>query len=83
LNIFYLLSWQLHLALTSVGNATLFPEWIIKQYNLCQHALHGFVHLKMRQAVWGLPHAGILANKQLHCKLAPLGYYEITNIPGL
>jgi hypothetical protein len=43
----------------------LFPEWIVKQYNLTQHALHGFVHLEMRRAVWGLPQAGILANKRL------------------
>ncbi len=37
----------------------------------------------MRQAVWGLPQAGILANKCLHRKLAPFGYYESTNTPGL
>jgi hypothetical protein len=43
----------------------LFPQWIIEQYNLKQHALNGKVHLKLRRAVWGLPWAGILANKQL------------------
>jgi hypothetical protein len=33
--------------------------------------------------VWGLPQAGILANKH-HCrKLAPFGYYKSTNNPGL
>ena len=42
---------------------TLFPIWIIEQYNLIGHALYGFVHLEMRQAVWGLSQAGILANK--------------------
>ena len=41
----------------------LFPILIIKQYNLNEHALNGFVHLEMRRAVWGLPQAGILANK--------------------
>ncbi len=51
---------------------TFFPEWIVKQCNLTQHALHGFVHLEMRRAVWGLPQAGILANKHLRQKLAPL-----------
>jgi hypothetical protein len=44
---------------------TLFPEWIIKQYNLLTHALNGFVYLEMRQAMWGLPQVGILANKLL------------------
>ncbi len=37
----------------------------------------------MRRAVWGLPQAGILANKQLRCKLAPFGYSESINTPGL
>ena len=42
----------------------LFPTWIIKQYNLNKHAKNGMVHIEMRRAVWGLPHAGILANKK-------------------
>ncbi len=41
----------------------LFPIWIQNQYNLTNLAYKGYVHLKMRQAVWGLPQAGILANK--------------------
>jgi hypothetical protein len=36
-----------------------------------------------RRAVQGLPHAGILANKCLCRKLAPFGYYESVNTPGL
>jgi hypothetical protein len=52
---------------------TFFPEWIVEQYNLTRHALHGFVHLEMRRAVWGLPQVGILANKCLRQKLAPFG----------
>jgi hypothetical protein len=43
----------------------LFPDWIIKQYDLMRHALNGKVHLELRRAMWGLPQAGILANKQL------------------
>jgi hypothetical protein len=43
----------------------IFPEWIITQYNLNKHALNGFIHLEMRHAIWGLPQAGILANKLL------------------
>jgi hypothetical protein len=34
---------------------TLIPTWIVEQYNLNQHALHGFVHLSMQRAVWVLP----------------------------
>ncbi len=43
----------------------LFPEWIKKQYNQNTHATNGFVFLEIRRAVWGLPQAGILANKLL------------------
>ncbi len=41
----------------------LFPVWTIEQYNLHNLALDGWVYIKMRRAVWGLPQAGILANK--------------------
>jgi len=61
----------------------LFPSWITEQYNLKELALNGYVHLEMRWAVWGLPQAGILANKRLRRKLAPFGYYECVNTPGL
>ena len=37
----------------------------------------------MRKAVWGLPQAGILANKLLRKRLAPHGYYECKHTPGL
>jgi hypothetical protein len=60
----------------------LFPIWIVEQYDLKKHVLNGFVHLEMRRAVWGLPQAGILANKRLRRKLAPFGYYECINTPG-
>jgi hypothetical protein len=37
----------------------------------------------MRRAVWGLPQAGILANKLLWKQLLPHGYYKCANKPGL
>ena len=43
----------------------LFPEWMQEQYNLKNLALDGMVYIEMRRAVWGLPQAGILANKRL------------------
>jgi len=42
---------------------SLFPSWIKEQYNLDKHTKNGFVYLEMHRAVWGLPQAGILANK--------------------
>ena len=61
----------------------LFPEWTKQQYNLNELAFDGWVHIEMRRAVWGLPQAGILANKRLRRKLAPFGYSECVNTPGL
>ena len=61
----------------------LFPIWIIKQYNLNKHARNGSIHLEMRRSVWGLLQAEILANKRLRRKLAPHGYHECVNTPGL
>ena len=61
----------------------LFPEWIVKQYNIQLHVLNGFIYLEMRHAVWDLPHAGILANKLLRKRLLPHGYYKCANTPGL
>ena len=61
----------------------LFPEWIKAQYNLDTHARDGFVFLEIRRVVWGLPQAGILANKLLQKWLKPHGYYKCVNTPGL
>jgi hypothetical protein len=41
----------------------LFSNCIQDQYNLKVVAYKGFVHLEKCRAVWGLPQAGILANK--------------------
>jgi hypothetical protein len=43
----------------------LFPQWIIKQYDLNTHALNSFIYLEIQRAIWGLPQARILANKLL------------------
>ena len=39
--------------------------------------------LETRKAIYGLPQAGILANKLLREKLAKHGYYEVNHTPGL
>jgi len=62
---------------------SLFPKWMSDQYDLTKHAQNGFVYLEMRRAVWGLPQAGISANKLLRKCLLPHGYYECANTPGL
>ena len=62
---------------------TLFPQHIIDQYNLLPHVKGGYMYLVIRKAIYRLPQAGILANKQLQEKLKPEGYYEVTHTPGL
>jgi len=62
---------------------SLFPSWTNEQYNLDKLAKNGYVYLEMRRPVWGLPHAGILANKLLRQRLPPHEYYECKHTPGL
>jgi hypothetical protein len=62
---------------------SLFPMWTIEQYKLNKLAVDGWVYIKMRCAIWGLPQAGILANKRLRQKLVLFGYHKNVNTPGL
>ncbi len=62
---------------------TLFPKLINKQYNLNTHSQNGSLHVDIHWAEWGLPQASILTNKLLQKCLAPHGYYECVNTPGL
>ena len=61
----------------------LFPQWTRDQYDLDKHAYKGFVYWEVRKAIYGLPQAGALANKQLRKNLKPHGYYEVQHTPGL
>ena len=54
----------------------LFPQWIIDQYDMKAHAVDGMIHIEMQKAIWGLPRAGILANKKLRRELKPHRYHE-------
>jgi hypothetical protein len=60
-----------------------FPQSTIDQYHLLQHVHHGFIYLEVRKAIYGLPQAGILANKLLRQRLRPFGYFEVAHTPGL
>eukprot|EP00804_Cyclotella_cryptica_P007932 CCRYP_019848-RA/>CCRYP_019848-RA protein AED:0.05 eAED:-0.05 QI:0/-1/0/1/-1/1/1/0/1335 len=59
------------------------PTHIIDQYNLRDKAKNGFLYMEIRRAMYGLPQAGILANKLLKQRLAKYGYYEVVHTPGL
>ena len=62
---------------------SLFPEWIKQQYNLEEKALNGFEYWEIRKAVYGLPQAGMLENRQLSKHIKPAGFYEVDHTPGL
>jgi hypothetical protein len=61
----------------------LLPNEIIRQYNLHDIAHDGYVYLKLRKGMYGLPQAGILASKRLTKHLATFGYYPTNQTPGL
>jgi hypothetical protein len=62
---------------------TLYPQRTIQQYDLNTNALNEYVYLEMNCAVWGLPQAGILANKLLRKRLMPHGYYKCADTLSL
>ena len=61
----------------------LFPEDIIEEYNLQSKVANiGFVHCEVRQGMYGLPQAGLLAQQQLTKQLNKAGYFQSTLSPG-
>ena len=61
----------------------LIPQAIIDQYDLTPKVYNGYVYMEIMRGMYGLPQAGILANKLLKKKLKPHGYYEVDHTPGL
>ncbi len=60
------------------------PEEIIKQYNLHEKInSEGYVYIKVRKGMYGLPQAGILAQQLLEKRLNKHGYVQNKAILGL
>eukprot|EP00804_Cyclotella_cryptica_P028183 CCRYP_011053-RC/>CCRYP_011053-RC protein AED:0.33 eAED:0.33 QI:0/0/0/1/0/0/2/0/415 len=59
------------------------PDHIIDQYHLRKKVKNRYVYMEIRRAMYGLPQAGILANKLLKQRLAKHGYYKVVHTPGL
>ena len=59
------------------------PDEIIKQYNLLDIAVDGWVYCEIKKGMYGLPHAGKIANERLTKHLAPFGYTPSQTTPGL
>jgi hypothetical protein len=61
----------------------LIPDDIIEHYGLKEKALNGYAYMEICRGMYGLPQAGILANKLLRKRLARHGYFEQPHTPGL
>ena len=53
----------------------LIPDEMVQEYDLLGLVTDGWVYIKITKGMYGLPQAGILANKQLKRRLAVAGYY--------
>ena len=61
----------------------LFPDDIIAHYGLNDKVLNGYIYMEIQKGMYGLPQAGILANKLLKECLARHGYFKQPHTPGL
>jgi hypothetical protein len=60
------------------------PKDFVKLYNLTNIAdSNGVVYVKIQKGMYGLPQAGILANKLLEQRLNEHGYRQSPTTPGL
>ena len=60
------------------------PEDVITQYNFREKATpDGYVYCEIQKGMYGLPHAGIIAQLQLKEQLAKHGYRQSKTMPGL
>jgi hypothetical protein len=66
-----------------VINVALLPQEMIENYDLIELSQDGKVYIKIQKGMYGLPHAGILANELLKRNLAKDGYHQTTHKHGL
>eukprot|EP00804_Cyclotella_cryptica_P006014 CCRYP_000255-RA/>CCRYP_000255-RA protein AED:0.25 eAED:0.25 QI:0/0/0/1/1/1/2/0/796 len=61
----------------------LIPQEIKDKYKLDTFNEDGWIYVRIDLGMYGLPQAGILANKLLEKRLAKAGYYQCQHTPGL
>ena len=59
------------------------PQAFRDLYGLNVMANNGFIYMCIQKGMYGLPAAGILANKLLKSRMAKKGYFELPHTPGL
>jgi hypothetical protein len=61
----------------------LIPQEIIDDYNLTPLIYRDYIYVEINKGMYGLPQAGLLANKLLARRLAKYGYFQAEHTPGL
>ena len=61
----------------------LIPQEVINHYDLSPKIKNGYIYMEIIRGMYGLPQAGVLANKLLKERLSKHGYYEVPHTPGL
>jgi hypothetical protein len=61
----------------------LIPQEFIDLYQLQDKVKNGFVYCEIIRGMYGLPEAGVLANKLLKTRLKEHDYFEVKHTPGL
>ena len=61
----------------------LIPQEFIDLYDLGLKVKNGYVYIEIQRGMYGLPQAGILANKLLKERLLKNDYFEVLHTPGL
>ena len=60
------------------------PENIVRHYKLdVKVTKDGYVYVEIRRGMYGLPQAGLIAQKLLEQRLNKEGYYQSEHTPGL
>jgi hypothetical protein len=59
------------------------PQELINKYGLDELAVDGKIYIEIQKGMYGLPRAGILANKLLQHRLAQDGYRPTNHTHGL
>jgi hypothetical protein len=61
----------------------LIPQEIIDNYKLTPLIYRDYIYVEINKGMYGLPQAGLLANKLLARRLAKYGYFQAEHTPGL
>ena len=60
------------------------PDEVVEEYGLTEKATSdGHVYVEIRKTMYGLPHAGLMAQQLLEKRLNEADYFQSTLVPGL